>query len=390
MANASLTLWVDIANNNLMSGWGSNSIAPQPTFKVGDNVGIELHLVRRSESVATGMDEMPTAGSTFKVAVGKPDSTPSAGTWDLAYGGEVIELPYNVSAQVLEDAINEIVAIQTDGGVTVGLVNSGTYRISFVNKTPISSAFTVDATDLFPTSTVVATQVKVGAVGVRSVWHIKIAQTVVAYQASWVAQDPASTTVDVISANTSRITINPIPKDGFFTATFNGTNSCIVGVNYSDATLLPFLPTGYTVKKSGAYSWDITAPVPLTITTDDSGLISFDSLYGELSFNNTNADTLLNGTTGITATLEVEMTTGTMVSTILQVPCRLVADLIDQYTYEPIPFDSPATEQEVIDYINAMAVRYDASQSLTSPQQAQARTNISAIGTSDLVDGGNF
>lgn len=390
MANASLTLWVDIANNNLMSGWGSNSTAPQPTFKVGDNVGIELHLVKRSESSALGMDEMPTTGSTFKVAVGKPDSTPTAGTWDLAYGGEVIELPYNVTAQVLEDAINEIVAIQNDGGVTVGLVNSGTYRISFVNKSAISSAFTVDATDLFPASTVVATQVKVGAVGVRSVWHIKVAQTVVAYQSSWVAQDQATTTVEVISANTSRISINPMPKDGFFIATFDGTSQYAVGVSYSEAQIQAYLGTEYTVKKSGAYSWDFTSANPLTITTDDSGLISFDSLYGELSFNNTNADTLLNGTTGVTATLEVEMTTGTMVSTVLQVPCRLVADLIDQYTYEPIPFDSPATETEVINYINSMAVRYDASQSLTSPQQTQARTNISALGASDIVDGGNF
>lgn len=390
MANASLTLWVDIANNNLMSGWGSNTTASQPSFKVGDNVGIELHIVKRSESSSTSMDEVPTAGSTFKVAVGKPDATPTSGTWDLAYGGEVIELPYNVSAQVLEDAINEIAAIQTDGGVTVGLVNSGTYRISFVNKSPISSFFTVDSSDLFPNSSATATQVKIGAVGVRSVWHIKIAQTVVAYQSTWVAQDPPATTVEVISEKTSRISISPMPKDGFFLATLNGTTQVVVGVTYSEAVLQTVLSTGYTVKKTGAFSWDITSTLPLTITTDDSGLVAFDSLYGELSFNNTNADTLLNGTTGVTATLEVEMTTGTMVSTILQIPCRLVADLIDQYTYEPIPFDSPTTDSEVINYINTMAVRFDAAQSLTSPQQEQARTNISALGTTSIVDGGNF
>jgi hypothetical protein len=110
------------------------------------------------------------------------------------------------------------------------------------------------------------------------------------------------------------------------------------------------------VSKSGLYSWDITIleftsnSNLLQYVTDDgdaSGIIGYDFVSGEISLNNYEVSSLLLGASFVDTVLEVEVTTGSTVSTVLQTTCRIVAEVIGQGTYSPIPFDNPISQADL-------------------------------------------
>jgi hypothetical protein len=364
MNKSSVTLWVDTDTNNLLTGFNTNAVANAPTFKQGDNFELDVHFLKRT---ANSSIELPTAGSSYKLAIGNPDSLPTSGTWILAYGSSQVEFDYNETAASVESALNLIPEIITDGGVTVALVNGGTtYRVTFNNKVGLSSIFTTDASNLIPSSYASVSQIKTGSATTRGVWHIKLKQIPVAYQSTWTSSTAPVLTVTALDSNTSRVEITPAPKDGTFAV--SGTYTGGSGGSWKSKPISVFateqevinaigLPANSVlVSKSGLYSWDITI-LPFTTNsvaynyiTDDgdaSGIIGYDYITGAISLNNYEVSALLGGASYVDTVLEIEVTTGSTVSTVLQTTCRIVAEVIGQGTYSPIPFDNPISQADL-------------------------------------------
>jgi hypothetical protein len=112
------------------------------------------------------------------------------------------------------------------------------------------------------------------------------------------------------------------------------------------------------------------------IAADGSGLIGFSAKYGVLSLNTMEIELLLNGEATASAILEIEVDADGSRQTILQTPVTITNDLIDTDAYTLVQWG------EVIPL--ASVVRFDTSQTLTSPQKAQALTNIGALGSADI------
>ena len=364
MNKSSVTLWVDTDTNSLLTGFNTNAVANYPTFKQGDNFQIDIHFLKRS---ANSSIELPTAGSSYKLAIGNPDARPTSGTWVLAYGSSQVEFDYNETAASVETSLNLIPEIIAEGGVTVALVNGNTtYRITFNNKVGLSSAFTTDASNLIPSSYATVSQIKTGSLTSRGVWHIKLKQIPVAYQSTWTHSTAPSITVTALDSNTSRVAIDPAPKGGTFAVSgvFTGGASGVwkskpIPVEATEQMVIDAigLPSNTVlVSKSGLYSWDITIlefvsnSVTYQYVTDDgdaSGIIGYDFVSGEISLNNYEVSSLLLGASYVDTVLEVEVTTGSTVSTVLQTTCRIVAEVIGQGTYSPIPFDNPVSQADI-------------------------------------------
>ena len=364
MDKSSVTLWVDTDNNSLLTGFNTNAIANSPTFKQGDNFQIDIHFLKRG---ANSSIELPTAGSSYKLAIGNPDARPTSGTWVLAYGSSQVEFDYNETSTSVQTSLNLIPEIIADGGVTVALVNGNTtYRITFNNKVGLSSAFTTDASNLIPSSYATVSQIKTGSLTSRGVWHIKLRQIPVAYQSTWTHSTAPAITVTALDSNTSRVEIDPAPKGGTFAVSgvFTGGASGVwkskpIPVEATEQMVVDAigLPSNTVlVSKSGLYSWDITIleftsnSNLLQYVTDDgdaSGIIGYDFVSGEISLNNYEVSSLLLGASFVDTVLEVEVTTGSTVSTVLQTTCRIVAEVIGQGTYSPIPFDNPISQADL-------------------------------------------
>lgn len=379
MANESVVLWVDVENNTLLTGWESNTPSQRPTFKQGDNIKVEMHFVRRvSTNTGIFFDEVPTAGASIRLAVGNPDAIPTGGTWTLDFNGEQADFLYNASASSVQTALNAFASITALGGVTVEKVNGETtYRISFNNKVALTDEFTGDGTNLLPSSSVIIDEIKVGSPTVRGVWQIKPTQIPVAYQGAWTAQDPAVITTSVLQSGTTRIKIEPSPKDGTFilsVGTYTTTPISVYATALDVQNAISAVVDGFEVQKSGAFIWDVsqnTTPL-LSITANGAGLISFDSIVGEVNFNNYETATLLAGATSKNTTLEIEMTIGSSVATVLQTPCTIISNLINETIFAPTPFEEHLTPTEA----NALFLK-QASNLSDLANTATARTNLS-------------
>ncbi len=350
MANESEILWVDVENNALLAGWEANTTATTPTFKQGDNIKVEVHFVKRvSTQKGIFFEEVPTAGSSFKLAVGNPDATPTGGFWGLGFGGNTADFLYNASAASVQTALNAFPNIAALGGVTVEKVNGNTtYRISFNQKVVLPNGFAGDATNLLPSSTVIADEIKVGSATTKGVWHIKPIQVPIAYQSVWTPQSSATVTATAVQLGTTRVKIAPAPKDGTFSLTVGTINTAPISVfatafevQAAITSVVDVDDATFEVKKSGSFIWDVsqTSGNLVSVTADGAGLISFDAIVGELNFNNYETSSLLAGATTRNTTLEIEMTTGATVATVLQTQCTIVANLIGEGVYATIPFE---------------------------------------------------
>ena len=399
MPSPALTLWIDASRSALVADWQSTIDAPVPSLRQGDNIGIELHWVKRASSTASIMDEVQWPSSAnITVAVGVLDAAPTSGTFALSYDGDTTtDIVADATAQQVQDAVNALPSIITDGGVTVAKIGT-TYRITWNDAGVPSSTLTVGANDLNPTSTASIGSARTGSPTAKQVYQIHIKQAPVAVQTVWDTQDTPEITVTQTHApaysgdyRVWRLKIAPNPKGGSFRlgGMVNGTASWTQPITATNLTATKLATiTNINVTQISAFEFELSQ-VQLSngndtnITTflvDGTGLIGFSSKYGVLSLNTLEVEMLLNGAKSVSAYLEVEVELDGARQTILQTPCTIVNDLIDTDAYELVEWGQVMPVDSV--------VRFDTSQSLTSPQKAQARTNIGAIDTSALTSYG--
>jgi len=392
MPNPSLVLWVDSANNRLLSGWQSLTNATTPSLKQGDNVGVEIHWV----SAYSGgvMSEIPFPSTVnMTLAVGVIDTAPSAGSYILSYGGQSVGIPYNAQSPDIQTALNSLSTITADGGVTVSEIGN-LIRILWNNAGVMSNTITVSSNDLFPTCSIGISTIRTGASNVKQIVQLHVKQSPVAMCNTFVAQDQATVSVSVVHTpaftgdmKVWRVTISPNPRSGTFLISWqDGSNTyrtTPIPVTANASVVLNALTTakddGWYVTQTGQFSWDISTSntAPFNMVVSGAGIISFNSMYGVLNMNTAEVEDLLNGKSSVSASLELQLNVSSTISTLFQSNCTVVNDLIDNDLYTIVQLADVMPVDSV--------VRYDTSQSLTTPQQVQARANIGAISQADAT-----
>jgi hypothetical protein len=385
MSLSSHTFWIDYESGKLLESFTSGAQAKNPIFIQGDTAKVEVHLLRRNGS---NREEISIpAGATLKMGIGRLESQPTAGTFKIGYKGIAsAEIPFNASASALETALNGIPDVDTEGGISVE--TAGDAFLLTWNSGNTHDPLTSDPDELFPSSQVILVGQVVGDVQ-KVLLHLQ--QSPVAFLQTFTAMgNPVITSTllaTIGSKKVYRISIAPNPAGGSFY--ISGTNntgtleSPGISVNATSTDVLNALPatiqTDASVIKSGTYSWDISISSANSLTADGSGLIGWLGVEGLLSLNTVQIHEFLNARESAPAVLEVMVSESTGETTILQTPCTIVADLIDEGSIAPLDLTPPLSEGVA----NSRYVRRDTWQNPSGSEINNVWLNlgVSKIGT---------
>lgn len=389
----SLVLWVNTTLNRIMTSFSAEASEANITLKQGDTIGVEVHLLTTSGSGAIEEYQMPISGG-LTLAIGRIDTPPSSGDFKLSYSSEVTStLPYNATASQVQDALNLLPSIVAMGGVTVAK-NGTLYRVTWNTQCVVPIDLIVQRNTLYPTSSIAISKVTNGSLTANQILQLHIKQTPVANITNFEDQDPSivySNQLKDASFNGDvkifRMQAPIAPKGGSFVISFldgvSQYSTAPISVNASALEIKSALSskfnTSWEVTQNGSYSWDISVSryTISSVSVDSSSVISFSSKYGILNLNTIQVEEMLAGTQSSSAVFEIELESSGSKKTLYQGNCTIINDLIDSDSYSIIEWG---------DYIPANSVvRYDTSQSLTSLEKLQARTNIGAIDNSAIA-----
>jgi len=396
MPSPALTLWIDMSTGKFLSGWQSISFAQKISLKQGDLIGVELHII--NNYLGGSFSEYEFSPSTaVTLAIGRIDTVPESGTFKLTYGGlSTAALSAGATAAQVQTALNALAVITTEGGVVV-TKTSNSYRIVWNTPAVTANVLSYSFNELYPTSTVNVSAVKVGSLIQKQIYQVHIKQAPVANITSFVNQTPPTVTVTQIHApafvgdtKVWRVSISPQPKNGSFLIGFDaGTtsyNTAAIDVNSSGDTLLSALNDtfngSWSVVKSGPNQWDIatTNSTVFNLSATDGGINAFNSKYGILDLDTAEVEDLLAGESSADAVIEIQLDTNGVKHTVTQQDITILNDLIDDASYSLVQWG---------DYIPAdSVVRYDTAQALSNAQKQQAKDNIgvSTIDTTALTN----
>lgn len=396
MPSPALTLWIDMSTGKFLSGWQSISFAQKISLKQGDLIGVELHII--NNYLGGSFSEYEFSPSTaVTLAIGRIDTAPESGTFNLTYGGlTTTNLPATATAAQVQTALNALAVFYNEGGVVV-TKTSNSYRIVWNTPAVTANVLSYSFNELYPTSTINASAVKVGSLTQKQIYQVHIKQAPVANITSFVNQTPPAVTVTQIHApafvgdtKVWRVSISPQPKNGSFLVGFDaGTtsyNTAAIDVNSSGDTLLSALNDtfsgSWSVVKSGPNQWDIatTNATVFNLSATDGGINAFNSKYGILDLDTAEVEDLLAGESSADAVMEIQLDTNGVKHTVTQQDITILNDLIDDASYSLVQWG---------DYIPAdSVVRYDTAQALTNAQKQQAKDNIgvSNIDTTALTN----
>jgi hypothetical protein len=387
-----IVLWVNTTLNRLMSSFNAVSSTASFTLKQGDIVGVEVHVLRSDSDDQIAEYQMPAAGG-MTLAIGKIDTAPTSGDFELSYNTETTStLPHNATASQLQIALNALPSIAALGGVVV-IKNSTIYRITWNVKCVVPFPITVSRNTLYPTSSVAISIITAGSITANQTIQIHAKQAPVAHILSFESQDPCEAFYSQIrdaafdgDTKIWRIELNTKPKGGAFVASFNVGSTPYttspISVEASSIELQNALnaqfATSWTVSKNSDYSWDISTYnyAVNNLAASSNAIISYNSKYGILNMNTIQVEELLSGQPSATATVEIELESNGTHKTLYQGDCTILNDLIDTDSYSLNQYGNFIPADSV--------VRYDTSQSLSSVEKLQARTNIGAVDDSSI------
>jgi len=377
MATQNIPLWIDPFENKLYAGITSTQSAPTPLFKQGDEVTLELFLLKRSLTSGFEVVNFPE-DCTIRVAIGKIDALPTGGSLSITYGANTTgAIAYDATASAIQTALNALASVTSAGGVTVTLVSNSMFQVAF-NSVGVRSGFTADSAGLVPTSSVKIIELRAGTASLTALYLFKVKQSAAVFQNSWDDSPAPSITVTTLVANQSkRVTIDPTPLSGTWTLTTTQAIAPKVLVD-GDETNVPTywdetvtarwgaFTTNFTgpadepvyqmsVIQVGQTTWDFTVntdyatPVGYTMPFTVSGnFTKFPSKVGTMNFNTVEVEYLLAGANTATAVFEIEIEKSNGERwTALQTNCTIVNDLIDQVDFDPLTLDSCVTEAPV-------------------------------------------
>lgn len=389
MTIPALVLWANSIRSRFVADWQSNTDLASISLRQGDTIGLELHWVE--QSVGNPMREVVWPSSAnITLAVGRLDSAPTSGAYKLSYGGNTTTaIAYNAEASAIQAALNSLVSIQAEGGVTVVKTNT-TWRAVWNVAGPVSSTISVAENTLSPTSSLGVAVARTGSTNVAHIVQVHIKQSPVAVCTTWENTAPPVATLTQTHApaysgdnRTWRLVISPEPKSGTLRLSYviNGVTyyTAPLDVTTLTANTIQAAISGLTAIKVSDFEFDLsqvqTTPNPTvnisSMSADSSGLIGFSSKYGLLSLNSLDVELLLNGASSANVVCEVEVEMDGKRQTLVQSPAVIFNDLIDTDSYTLVQWPDVVPADSV--------VRYDTPQSLSSAQKLQARTNIGAL-----------
>lgn len=355
-------LFIDVKAGLAYPTFSSTSPISNPSFYLGDLAKLQLFFIEQTGLGTYPRQEVAGLGSPgIRVAVGAIDASPTSGHFNLTFGAYTTPaLDYNITAAFLETRLNQLNSISSAGGVTVSKIGDN-YAIKFVTNGS-RAAFTADAADLVPLSTVGLTVLQEGDSTHQEIVLLHLQQNVAALATSFSALSASTATVSPLSAwdgsrAVYRLTISPDPKGGTFSLAFDAvtgtdvsTASIAVGstaLDVQNALNINALEGKVTVQQVGAYAYDIAVtaqPDTGGLTANGSGLLSFAGFEGDLDLNTANAVSYLDGADSIETTLEVEISDGTANQTVLQIPCTIRSSVIDETSVNPVTLDPVLTQ----------------------------------------------
>lgn len=400
-----IVLWANSTTNALHEDWQSTGVISALRFTQGDTVNVELHWLKNVLQTNLIHDEVEwPAMANITLALGLLDAPPTAGSFKLAYDGdETISIPADASAQDVEDALNGLPSIASEGGVTVSKVATS-YRIIWNEACVPVSTISTYSNDLTPNSTIGIGVIRAGSASVSAIYSVHIKQAPVALCTTWEDAEQAVATISLESTvqdlRTWVLEFSRLPRSGTFTLSYvtstggTGTSkpidvTALADSNFSKAfTELSGWPVTWwvTATKRSPLVWAIgiessdstvVLPVIASLAVSNPNLVSFQAKNGILSLNTADVETLLAGASSKTVVLEVEVAVDNARQTLVQADAVIVNDLIDTDGYDLVTYGELFPADSV--------VRYDTSQTLFAGQKTQARTNIGALGQSDLV-----
>lgn len=143
MARPTHRLFIDPANNRLLSGVNANATGERLRFYAGDTARVELHLVRLTGDTAFPAEAVSFADwldatTSVSLAVGPLETEPTTGTFKVEFDGDLTAaIPADATAAQVEAALNALPSVSGIGGVAVSKVGEF-YRVEFDAAPPRS------------------------------------------------------------------------------------------------------------------------------------------------------------------------------------------------------------------------------------------------------------
>jgi hypothetical protein len=382
MSSNRIKLWINAETSVLYDNWQSNSIATSPVFTQGDNVEVELHFVRWTLGSTRSMYEVELpAGSTIRLAIGKIDTAATSGTFNIEYDLQSVDVAYNATALVIQNALNALATIAAAGGVTVSKTTNSLLKINF-NVAGVNETLIVNGIKLSPPCATKVITLVAGAVGIKGSYAIKLKQAPVVYNDVWEdIEQPSISTTTLISNRGKRVSISPEPKSGSWSLTGTASvSSKVSALNHVPeqteldafwteetsrrlsvtAAESDFLAFQYDVRKVDTYTWDfgvredyaIPAGYAMPFAVSGTGITGFIGKTATIDFNTAEVEYLLDGAVSASVILEIEIEqVGGAKQTVVQTVCTIKNDLIDQFNFSPISYDAQGIAEAPVDGI---------------------------------------
>lgn len=166
------------------------------TVQHGSTVPLEVCIAKRipSPTGARVREPQNLTGWSLRAALGQGFLLPVAGTWTITFGANTTaDIPFNPTAQEIEDALNAIASVIAAGGVTVEGEN-GFFTIVFGDD-GVRALLVGNVDDLAPLSVADFGELIAGTVDRPEVQVLRLVQNPGAFTSLTVQSDPAAAAV---------------------------------------------------------------------------------------------------------------------------------------------------------------------------------------------------
>lgn len=326
MANPESVLWVDPLANRLLAGWQNNLPAPKPVFKQGSVAPVIIRKVASQYSPYGSMEEIGFSGD-VTVTIGNRNLKPFGGYFTISYDDSTSDdIPYDANAEVMEQMLNLVPSIAIEGGVRVTQLYGDAYKVIFNNvgsRTPLSG----NGLTLMPQSLVSITTVDAGGLDRQAIFLVLLRQDDYAETANWVSESACTASVQQVNSYTWQFGLSKQPKGGAFELSINAEPPILLPVNASETEMQLLVGEEYTVQTWGNWNWRIISNdlSPFDITVDDTQVISFEGVMGEIDLNGSPITEALSASQRLDAFLEITEEVGDQNSVLLNKPCEIIS-----------------------------------------------------------------
>lgn len=368
---------IDTETGKLVSAFGSISGTTQPVFYVGDIAPVEVYLVNQSGPGTELTNQLFPAGATVRMGVGSVNASPTTGTWHIGFGSDMSgPLTYNATAAELQTALNGLSSVSSLGGLTVDKVGAQ-YRIAW-NTNGTRGLFVPGSDTLVPAADIQQQTLQYGNSTQPAIVMLALAVRPISLTDYFETLDPISGTF-----SDTNYQINGSAAGGGYRLKFTYTQGTTTKLVWTDT--IPYVANaqsisqyiynalvnsgwGYvsetnpTVNSWGIlvtpisdnnYRLDFVAPqfknpiavvAPKLVDIDVSEITIYDGRKTLLAVNTVEAVAYLGTKESTRAYLEVEISAGGEVQTVLQTSCTICGQVIQNGTYSVVPLETPLTQ----------------------------------------------